>query len=175
MGAANRASAAVGWGAGLLAGIGAGIVAALACVMTQVLMRADIPPYVQTAGSAFAAGVLGGLGYAWLSRLFSRPALALWVISLALATLDSIFVARLPFASGPNPPRWIPIVGLVAPLKQLAALVGIGHFGERRFPAAYLPADTMIHYVAAIAVSLLVPWGTTGGRAHAVSRVSPRG
>lgn len=104
------------------------------------------------------AGVLGGLLYAWLSRTAARPALALWIISLALATIDSLLIATLPLPAGSSAPLGIPIVGLVVPVKQVLALIGIAHFGTRRFPAPSLPADAAVHYVTAVVVSLLVPW-----------------
>ena len=57
----------VGWGAGLLAGVGAGIVAAVACLAVNAVFHARIPPADAVAWSAFVAGVLGGLLYAWLT------------------------------------------------------------------------------------------------------------
>src|SRR5207302_6393190 len=120
----------VGWGAGLLAGVGAGVVAALAGLAVGAAMRASIPPPLFVAWSAFAAGVLGGLLYAWLSRLLNRPAPAFWIITLALATIDSALIAFLPMPAVASPVR-LPIVGLIVPLRQLAALVGIGRLGER--------------------------------------------
>lgn len=83
---------------------------------------------------------------------------ALWVITLAIATIDSLLIATLPYALGPNPSIGIPVVGLIVPVRQLLALVGIGHFGTRHFPAQYLLAAAMTHYITAVAVSLLVPW-----------------
>jgi hypothetical protein len=151
-------SQSIGWGAGVLAGAGAGIAAALACVAVELVLRARVPPTNPTAWSAFVAGVLGGIVYAGLSRVVSRPALALWIVSLAVATVDSIFIIALPLPAGPNPKIGIPIVGLMVPLRQAAALLGMGHLGDRHFPAEYLVNVTAIHYVTAVAVSLLVPW-----------------
>ena len=156
MAQARRTRQVVGWGSGVLAGVGAGVVAALAGLAVGAVMRASIPPPFFVAWSAFAAGVLGGLLYAWLSRLIDRPAPALWIVTLVLATIDSALVAFVPLPSGPSPVR-LPIVGLIVPLRQLAALAGIGRLGERRFSSTYLAADTMIHYATAVAVSLLVP------------------
>ena len=152
----RRTRQVVGWGFGLLAGVGAGVVAALAGLAVGAVMRASIPPPFFVAWSAFAAGVLGGLLYAWLSRLLDRPAPALWIITLALATIDSALIAFLPMPAGASPVR-LPIVGLIVPLRQLAALVGIGRLGERHFPAANLAADTLMHYTTAVAVAILVP------------------
>jgi len=152
----RRTRQVVGWGFGLLAGVGAGVVAALAGLAVGAVMRASIPPPFFVAWSAFAAGVLGGLLYAWLSRLLDRPAPALWIITLALATIDSALIAFLPMPAGASPVR-LPIVGLIVPLRQIAALVGIGRLGERHFPAANLAADTLMHYTTAVAVALLVP------------------
>jgi hypothetical protein len=157
MAQAVRAAQTVGWGAGLVAGAGAGIVAALAALGTRLVMRSSLPPAGASAWSAFVAGVLGGLLYAWLSRAVARPALALWILSLALATIDSLLIATLPLPTGSSVPFGIPIVGLVVPVKQVLALAGIAHFGTRYFPASALPADTAVHYVTAAVVSLLVP------------------
>lgn len=63
-----------------------------------------------------------------------------------------------PGASGRNPNLGIPLSGLVTPVRQLLAIVGVGHLGTRRYPQAYLPVVTIIHYVAAVAVAILVPW-----------------
>jgi len=70
----RRTRQVVGWGFGLLAGVGAGVVAALAGLAVGAVMRASIPPPLFVAWSAFTAGVLGGLLYAGLSRLIDRPA-----------------------------------------------------------------------------------------------------
>lgn len=147
----------VGWGAGLLAGVGAGIVAAVACLAVNAVFHARIPPADATAWSAFVAGVLGGILYAWLSRITSRPALTLWIVTLALATIDSILIITQPFPVGAGPLFGIPIWGLMVPLRQAAALLGIGHFTNEHFPANYLVSDTLLHYVTAVAVSILVP------------------
>ena len=45
----------------------------------------------------------------------------------------------------------------MVPLQQAAALLGIGHFTNEHFPAKYLVSDTLLHYVTAVAVSILVP------------------
>ena len=154
---AMRSSEVVGWGSGLLAGVGAGIVAAVACLAVNAVFRTRIPPADATAWSAFVAGVLGGLLYAWLSRITSRPALTLWIVTLALATIDSILIITQPFPAGAGPLFGIPVWGLIVPLKQAEALLGIGHFTNEHFPANYLVSDTLLHYVTAVAVSILVP------------------
>ena len=141
----------------LLAGTGAGIVAAAASVAAQLLMGARYPEPAETACSAFAAGIAGGLLYAVLMRISVRPVRALWAISLAIATLDSAMIALLPMPAGHGPRLGVPVGGLIVPVRQLAALAGMGHFGIRHFPPALLPADTVIHYLPAVAVALLVP------------------
>ena len=141
----------------LLAGTGAGIVAAAASVAVQLLMGVRYPEPAETAWSAFAAGIAGGLLYSILTRISARPVRALWAISLAIATLDSAMVAFLPMPAGHGLRLGIPVEGLIVPVRQLAALVGMGHFGVRHFPTALLPADTVIHYIPAVAVALLVP------------------
>jgi len=147
----------VAWSAGLLAGAKAGVVAALASVLAGVLMRARLPPVVPAAGSAFVAGLLGGLLYAWLSRIVSRPRLVFWLVTLSLATIDSIFIATLALPEIVETPPGVPIYGLLVPLRQLAALLGIGQLGQQHFPRAFLPADAVMHYVTATATALLVP------------------
>lgn len=154
----THARALPNWGASVLAGVGAGAVAGVACVGAEIALHAQLPPRVPTLWSAFVAGILGGLLYGWLARVVRRPAAALWAIALAVATIDSLLIAALPPASGRGPSLGLPIVGLVAPLRQLLALVGIGHFATRRFPASSLLAFTATHYITAVAVSLLVPW-----------------
>ena len=148
----------VAWSAGLLAGAGAGVVAALTSVFAGALMRASLPPVVPAAGSAFVAGLLGGLLYAWLSRVVSRPRLVFWIVALSLATIDSIFIATLGLPEVVETPPGVPIYGLLVPLGQLAALLGIGRLGQEHFPRAFLPADAVMHYVTATAIALLVPF-----------------
>ncbi len=155
---ATRVPVAPSWGACVLAGAGAGVVAAMACAGAEVALRAQLPPRVPTLWSAFVAGILGGLLYGLLARMVRRPVVAFWVIALVVATIDSLLIAALPAASGRGPSIGVPIVGLVAPLRQLLALVGIGHLGTRRFPASSLLAFTATHYITAAVVSLLVPW-----------------
>jgi len=148
---------AVGWGPGLLAGFGAGIIAALACVVAHWALHEPAPPSGPTAWSALVAGILGGLLYAWLGRVTRHPAGALWIVTLALATIDSLLIAFVPMPSGPGPRLGVPIVGLIVPLRQLAAFIGIGHLGTRHFAAGSLPNDILSHYVTALAVSIFVP------------------
>src|SRR5207253_2217838 len=51
----RRTRQVVGWGFGLLAGVGAGVVAALAGLVVGAVMRASIPPPLFVAWSAFTA------------------------------------------------------------------------------------------------------------------------
>jgi hypothetical protein len=156
MAGTQLASKNVGWGISLLAGVGAGFVAAVASVAALYVLRASVPPRGPSAWSAFVAGILGGLVYALLSRVTSRPRAALWITTLGLATIISIVVATLPFPQGSV--RFpIPIAGLLVPLRQVLALIGLGQFSDRRFPAAFLHVAIIQHYVTAVAVSLLVP------------------
>lgn len=146
-----------GWGRSILAGAGAGVVAALAGVGAEVALRSSEPPHIATAWSAFIAGILGGILYGVLGRLTRSPAPALWVTTLVIATIDSALIWAVPFATGRGPSTGVPIVGLVAPARQLLALAGMGHLGTRHFPAQYIVAATATHYITAVAVSLLVP------------------
>lgn len=136
----------------------AGVVAALVSVVVEIATLSPLPPRDATLWSAFVAGILGGLLYGVLCRTVRRPIPVLWVVTLAIATIDSLLIAVLPGASGRSPNLGIPLSGLVAPLRQMLALVRVGHLGTRRFPQAYLPVATAIHYVVAVAVALLVPW-----------------
>jgi hypothetical protein len=147
-----------GWTTSLAAGAMAGVVAALLSVVVEIVALSPVPPRAATVWSAFVAGILGGLMYGALCRTVRRPVVALWVVTLALATIDSLLIAVRPGASGRSPNLGIPLSGLVTPVRQLLALVGVGHLGTRRFPQAYLPVATVIHYIAAVAVALLVPW-----------------
>ena len=147
---------AVGWGVGVLAGLGAGIVAAAATAATS-LLGGRLPPAVPAAWSGFVAGIVGGLVYAWLTRITDRPVTVLWILTLVLATADSLLIALLPLPSGSASLFGIPIIGLLVPIKQVLALVGIGHFAAFRFPARALVTDAAMHYVTAVAVSLFVP------------------
>jgi hypothetical protein len=142
----------------LAAGIGAGMVAALGSVGLQLATGVRIAPLPEIAWSAFVAGIAGGLLYWVLARVVRRPVLALWGVSLGIATLDNLLIALLPLPGGHEPHFGIPIDGLVVPLRQMAALAGFGHFGAGYFPVAKLPADVVMHYVPAVAVAALVPW-----------------
>ena len=51
------------------------------------------PDPVPTIGSACVAGLLGGLLYAGLSRVFRHPLRAFWVLIMVLATVDSVLIA----------------------------------------------------------------------------------
>src|ERR1700693_1063021 len=122
MGQIPTVRAVPGWGASIIAGAGAGMGAALGSVGAEIVMHAQSPPRGATLWSAFVAGILGGTLYGWLGRVVRRPGAALWVITLVLATIDSLLIATLPGASGSNRLAGIPIVGLLAPLRQLLAL-----------------------------------------------------
>lgn len=145
-----------GWTMGFLAGIGAGIVAGLASVAVS-LVGGRVPPPIASWWSALVAGVAGGLLYVWLTRMTRRPAAAFWIITLVIATIDSLLIALLPLPSGGGTVLGIPLFGLVVPLKQLGAIIGLGHFSARHFPARFLATDAGMHYVTAVVVSLLVP------------------
>lgn len=144
--------------ASLGAGIAAGAAAAAAVATAQVLMKMRDPGLSESAWSAFVAGVAGGILYDGLTRLVRAPARALWAASLAIATADSLLVILLPLPAGHGPHFVIPISGLIVPIRQMAALVGLGRFGPRHFPTALLPADTVLHFIPAVVVAALVPW-----------------
>jgi hypothetical protein len=147
----------IGWGTGLLAGAVAGILAAVASAIIRAVFHATLPPLIPTIGSAFVAGLVGGLLYAGLTRFLDCPVGALWILVLLLATVDSILVAILPVAAGRTPPFLFPLAGLIFPIRQLTALTGLGQFGTGRFPAQFLFANTVIHYVTAVSVAFVVP------------------
>jgi len=142
----------------LAAGVAAGVVAALGSVGVQLAVGVHIASLKEIAWSAFVAGVAGGLIYRVLVGVARRPILALWTVSLGIATLDNLLIAFVPLPGGHEPHLGIPIDGLLIPLRQLAALAGFGHFAARFFPAWKLPADMVMHYVPAVAVAALVPW-----------------
>jgi hypothetical protein len=142
----------------LVAGVGAGLAAALGSVGLQLVTGVHIAPLPEVAWSAFVAGIAGGLLYRVLVRVARRPILALWVVSLGIATLDNLLIALLPLPGGHEPHLGIPIDGLLIPLRQMGALAGFGHFAARFFPAGKLSADMLMHYVPAVAVAALVPW-----------------
>lgn len=154
-----------GWGRAILAGGGAGFVAGLIAVGTRAVMHAAEPRPIPIVWAAVISGIIGGILYGWLTRATHRPVAILWLLTLAAATVDGILIAWFPLASGPGPRTGLPLTGLVAPLRQLGALVGIGHFGTRHFNAASLPFDIVCHYEVAIVVAALVPWwsGTVAG------------
>lgn len=155
---AQRKSDSVELGQAVRAGVGAGILAAAVSVGVTAVLHAPVPPSSSTAASAFTAGVLGGVLYAWLSQNMRSPVLTLWITSLAVATAISVVVARLPFPALPDVPSRIPLpIGLLVPLTQMAALVGIGRFTPQHFPAAYLSVAITQHYVTAVVVSFVVP------------------
>jgi hypothetical protein len=68
-----RSGPRVGWGTGLLAGAVAGLVAAVASAIVRVVFHAELPPFIPTMGSAFVAGLLGGLLYVGLTNSVPRP------------------------------------------------------------------------------------------------------
>ena len=120
-------------------------------------MSVRFPLPADTALSAFFAGVAGGLLYAVLLGNVRRPVSMLWVLTLGFATVDSLLIALLPLPVGPGLQGGLPIDGLIIPIEQIGALLGVWHFGPTHFPMAYLPADVLLHYLPAIAVAVLVP------------------
>jgi hypothetical protein len=139
------------------AGLGAGVVGALVSVVAQLGLGVRFPLPPETAFSAFFAGLAGGLLYAMLVGVVRRPVSVLWILSLGIATFDSLLITLLPLPAGPGLNIGLPIDGLIIPIEQLGALLGLGHFGTTYFPATYLPADTLLHYIPALAVVVLVP------------------
>ena len=148
----------------LAAGLGAGIVAAAASVAAEFALGVRFPLPADTALSAFFASLAGGLLYAVLVETVRRPVFMLWILSLGIATLDNLLIVLLPLPAGPGL-RGAPIDGLIIPIEQLGALLGIWHFGPAHFPAAYLPADILLHYIPALAVAVFVPrWAKASPR-----------
>lgn len=141
----------------LVAGTGAGIAGALASVVAQMALSVRFPLPADTASSAFFAGLAGAVLYALLIGRVRRPASVLWILSFGIATVDSLLIALLPLPAAPGLPGGLPIDGLVTPIEQIGALLGIWHFGPARFPATYLPVDMLLHYIPAVAVAMLVP------------------
>lgn len=153
----------------LVAGLGAGVVGALSSVGAELSLGVRFPLLTDTALSAFFAGLAGGLLYAFLIGITRRPVSVLWIMSLGIATVDSLLIALLPLPAGPGLRVGAPIDGLIIPIEQLGALLGVGHFGTTHFPTTYLPADTLLHYIPALAVAVLVPrWAKH--RSHAALR-----
>ncbi len=142
---------------GLVAGFVAGIVGGLGSIVAGWALRVSFPPLSDTAWSAFFAGLVGGPLYIVLVGAVRRPASVLWALTLGVATVDSLLIAVLPLPAGPGPAVGIPIQGLIIPVAQLGALLGLGHFGTTHFPVTYLPADAVLHYIPAVAVAVLVP------------------
>ena len=141
----------------LVAGVGAGLAAAAASVIAELALSVRFPLPADTALSAFLAGLAGGLLYAVLVGNVRRPMLVLWILSLGIATLDNLLIVLLPLPAAPGLGGGLPIDGLIIPIEQIGALLGIWHFGAAHFPAAYLPADTLLHYIPALAVAVFVP------------------
>ncbi len=143
--------------AAFLAGIGAGIVAGLINVAILLLTHSHIPPIRATFGSCVLAGGLAGLVYALWTRISPRPVAALWITTLLVATIDTVLIFALPFPTGERRLGLGGIAGIVTPLLQILALFGIGHFGRGHMPASFLGIYAVIHYVSAIATSVLIP------------------
>lgn len=141
----------------LLAGLLAGGVGALTSVGAELVLGVRFPLLSDTASSAFLAGLGGGLLYAVLVAIARWPIAVLWMLTLGIATLDSLLIALLPLPAGPGLGAGTPFDGLVIPIEQIGALLGVGHFGTTHFPVTYLPADTLLHYIPALAVAVLVP------------------
>ena len=95
--------------------------------------------------------------YAILVGSVRRAVSVLWILCLGIATVDSLLIGLLPLPVGVDLNVGIPIDGLVVPIEQFGALLGFGHFSATRFPATYLPADMVLHYIPALAVAVLVP------------------
>ncbi|HKV43117.1 MAG TPA: hypothetical protein VJT32_00345 [bacterium] len=145
------------WGASVIAGAGAGVVAGLTSAAAGTLMHGQALHQTQILGSAFIVGILGGILYGWLGRITRRPVMALWVITLADATTGSFLIALLPLVSGPHSLLSFPVIGAMAPLRPLIALVSVGRVGPHNFlPRSSLPGMVTL-YLSAIAVSMLVP------------------
>jgi hypothetical protein len=145
----------------LRAGLVAGGVGALSSVGAELVLGVRFPLLSDTAMSAFLAGLGGGLLYAVLVVITRRPISALWWLTLGIATVDSLLIALLPLPAGPGLGAGTPFDGLVIPIEQMGALLGLGHFGTTHFPTAYLPADAVLHFIPALAVAGLVPrWAT---------------
>lgn len=159
----------------LVAGLGTGVVGALGSVVAQLGLGVRFPLLSDTAWSAFFAGPAGGLLYAVLVGAVRRPVSVLWILSLGIATLDSLLIALLPLPAGPGLKVGIPIDGLIIPIEQLGALLGFGRLGTTHFPVMLLPADTLLHYIPALAVAVLVPWlfGWSSRPASARRRTRP--
>jgi hypothetical protein len=151
----------------LVAGLGAGVVGALSSVGAELVLNVPFPLLTDTAVSAFLAGLAGGLLYAVLIRIVRRPVSLLWILTLGIATVDSLLIALLPLPAGQGLQAGTPFDGLMIPIAQLGALLGVGHFGTTHFPAMYLPADTVLHYIPALAVAVLVPRWAQHHNTHA--------
>jgi hypothetical protein len=141
----------------LRAGLLAGSAGALASVGAELVLGVRFPLLSDTAMSAFLAGLGGGLLYAVLVAIARRPISVLWILAFGIATVDSLLIALLPLPAGPGLGAGTPFDGLVVPIAQIGALLGLGRFGTTHFPAAYLPADAVLHYIPAFAVALIVP------------------
>jgi hypothetical protein len=150
----------------LAAGLGAGLVGAAGSVAAELALGVRFPPPADTAWSAFFAGLSGGLLYAVLVESVRRPVSILWILSLGIATVDNLLIALLPLPAGPGLQVGVPIDGLIIPIEQLGALLGIWHFAPAHLPVTYLPADMLLHYIPALAVAVLVPRWTTHRDAH---------
>ena len=141
----------------LIAGIGAGAAAGLVNIGLLTLTHARIPPVVATGWSSVVAGVLGGLVYALWSRISPRPAAALWLTSLLVATIDTIVIFALPFPTAGRHLGLAPLAGIVTPLLQILALAGIGGSSPGHMPTSFLGIYLEVHYLTAIVVSGLIP------------------
>jgi hypothetical protein len=140
----------------VVAGLGAGLAGAAASVIAEAALGVPFPLPADTAVSSFVAGMGGGLLYAALVGNVRRPVPWLWILTLGIATVDSLLIALLPLPAGPGL-QGPPLDGLIIPIEQIGALLGIWRFGPTHFPAAYLPADALLHYLPAIIVAILVP------------------
>ncbi len=154
----SRAHAAPAWRAALTAGGAAGAVAAVAGLGLEAVTHSQLPPRIPTMWSAWGAGILGGILYGVLVRVTRRPVAWLWALTLGIATIDTLLVTTLPLPAEEGPRFEFPIIGLTVPFRQLLALVGIGHFSTFHLPGWSFAMYTIVHYITAVAVALLVPW-----------------
>jgi hypothetical protein len=132
-------------------------VAGLVNLGLLLLTRSHIPPLQATVGSSVVAGAFAGLVYAVLTRISPRPAAALWLTSLLVATIDTMVIFVLPFPTAGRHLGLAPLAGIVTPLLQILALFGIGGFSSGHMPTSFLGIYLWVHYLTAIVVSALIP------------------
>jgi hypothetical protein len=141
----------------VIAGIGAGAAAGAVNIGLLALMHARLPPVEATGVSSLVAGGLAGIMYWAWTRLSTRPVAALWITSLVIATVDTAVVFALPFPTAARHIRVPGLAGLVTPVLQMLALVGIGGSAPAHLPSAARPAYVVVHYVTAAIASWFIP------------------